>query len=107
MVRKGTCVMGLFGKKKTPEEILAEGRAQYEKGDSKKAFLTLHGLAGKGEPQACYYVGKIYLERKVKNLAQSFLTTAAKGGIQDAALLLAKELASGIVCPRKLRPRRT
>lgn len=83
--------MGLFGKKKRPEEILAEGRAQYENGDSKKAFLTLHGLAGKGEPQACYYVGKIYLERKEKNLARPFLTTAAKGGVSDTAQLLAKE----------------
>lgn len=25
--------MGLFGKKKTPEEILAEGRALYEQGE--------------------------------------------------------------------------
>lgn len=83
--------MGLFGKKKTPEEILSEGRAQYVKGDLKKSFITLHGLAAKGNPQACYYIGRIYLERKEKNLAQSFLITAAKGGVQDAASLLAKE----------------
>lgn len=48
--RKEDWRMGLFGKKKSTEEILAEGRVQYEKGDLKKAFLTLHGLAGKGEP---------------------------------------------------------
>ena len=69
--------MGLFGKKKTPAEILEEGRSQYVKGDLKKAFLTLHGLAAKGDPQACWYVGRIYLERKERSLAQSFLTTAA------------------------------
>lgn len=83
--------MGLFGRKKSPEEILAEGRTQYENGDLKKAFLTLHGLAGKGDPQACYYVGRIYLERKEKSLAQSFLIKAAKGSVPDAAVLLAKE----------------
>lgn len=83
--------MGLFGKKKTPEAVLAEGRAQYEKGDLKKAFLTLHGLAGKGNPQACYYIGRIYLERGESNLTRSFLTTAAKGGVQEAAALLASE----------------
>lgn len=77
--------------RKSPEEILAEDRVQHENGNLKKAFLTLHGLAGKGEPQACYYVGKIYLERKEKSLARSFLTTAAKGGVPDAAQLLAKE----------------
>lgn len=83
--------MGLFGKKKTPAEILEEGRSQYVKGDLKKAFLSLHGLAVKGNPQACWYVGRIYLERKERSLAQSFLTTAAKDGVQDAAALLAKE----------------
>ena len=83
--------MGLFGKKKTPAEILEEGRSQYVKGDLKKAFLTLHGLAAKGYPQACWYVGRIYLERKERSLAQSFLTAAAKGGVQEAASLLAKE----------------
>ena len=82
--------MGLF-RKKTPKEILAEGKAQYVKGDLKKAFITLHGLAAKGNPQACYYIGRLYLEWKDKSLAQSFLTTAAKGGEKDAAALLSRE----------------
>ena len=49
--------MGLFGKRKTSAEILAEGRTQFESGDFKMAFLTLHGLANKGEPEASYYIG--------------------------------------------------
>lgn len=96
--------MGLFGKKKTPAEILEEGRSQYVKGDLKKAFLTLHGLAAKGDPQACWYVGRIYLERKERSLAQSFLTTAAKGGVQDAASLLAKEFGVRDYLPKETAP---
>ena len=96
--------MGLFGKKKTPAEILEEGRSQYVKGDLKKAFLTLHGLAAKGDPQACWYVGRIYLERKERSLAQSFLTTAAKGGVQEAAALLAKEFGVRDYLPRETAP---
>ena len=96
--------MGLFGKKKTRAEILEEGRSQYVKGDLKKAFLTLHGLAAKGDPQACWYVGRIYLERKERSLAQSFLTTAAKGGVQEAAALLAKEFGVRDYLPRETAP---
>ena len=70
--------MGLFGRKKSPEETLAEGRAQFIQGDLKKAFLTLHKLAAQGNAQAGYYIGRIYLERKEKSLAQRFLTAAAK-----------------------------
>lgn len=81
--------MGLFGKKKTPEELLAEGRAQFESGDLKKMFLTLHGLANKGEPEACYYIGYYWLkERKDKGMAKSYLKTAAEHGHGEAARLL-------------------
>ena len=39
--------MGLLGKKKTPEELLTEGRAQFESGDMRHMYMTLHGLATK------------------------------------------------------------
>ena len=41
--------MGLFGRKKTPEEILAESRARYEQGDYEKAMLKLLKVSGKAE----------------------------------------------------------
>ena len=85
--------MGLFGKKKTPEEILAEGRTQFESGDMKHMFLTLHGLANKGDPEACYYIGFYWLKEKSdKHMAEKYLTIAAKGGQTDAAKLLAERL---------------
>ena len=55
--------MGLFGKKKPEEEILAQGRELFEGGDRKKAFLTLHGLATRGNPEACYYLVRYYLQQ--------------------------------------------
>ena len=58
--------MGLFGfgkKKKTEEEIVAEGRDYYLNGDNKHAYLTLHGIAHKGQnAEACYYYGLVRLE---------------------------------------------
>ena len=58
--------MGLFGfgkKKKTEEEIVAEGRDYYLNGDNRHAYLALHGLAHKGEnAEACYYYGLVRLE---------------------------------------------
>ncbi len=83
--------MGLFGfgKKKTSAEILSEGRSQYVKGNLKKALSILRTLADEGNPQACCYVGRIYLELKDKSSAQPYLLTAAKGGLTDAAILLA------------------
>lgn len=85
--------MGLFGfgKKRTPAEILSEGRLQYVKGNLKKALSILRTLADEGDPQACCYVGRIYLELKDKSSAKPYLLTAAKGGIADAATLLAAE----------------
>lgn len=86
--------MGLFGKKKTPEEILAEGRTQFERGDFSRAFLTLHKLANKGEPEASYCIGLYWLrEKKDKGMAKKYLITAAKAHVRDAAQLLAAEYA--------------
>ena len=85
--------MALFGKKKPVEEILAEGRTLFEQGNRKKAFLTLHGLATKGNPEACYYIGRYYLEEQQNpELGGSFLQKAAKGGYVGAAEILAKQL---------------
>ena len=84
--------MALFGKKKPVEETLAEGRTLFEQGNRKKAFLTLHGLAAKGNPEACYYIGRYYLEEQQNpELGESFLQKAAKGGYVGAAEILAKQ----------------
>ena len=96
--------MGLFGKKKSPEEILAEGRAQFIQGDLKKAFLTLRKLAAQGNAQAGYYIGRIYLERKERSLAQRFLTAAAWGGVEEAGTLLAREFGVRDYLPRDAAP---
>lgn len=97
--------MGLFGKKKTPEALLAEGRAQYESGDMKHMFLTLHGLANKGDPEACYYIGIYWLKEKSdKRMAEKYLTIAARGGQTDAAKLLAEQLGVGDFLPPAPEP---
>ena len=96
--------MGLFGRKKSPEEILAEGRALFIQGDLKKAFLTLHKLAAQGNAQAGYYIGRIYLERKERSLAQRFLTAAAWGGVEEAGTLLAREFGVRDYLPREAAP---
>lgn len=96
--------MGLFGKKKSPEEILAEGRAQFIQGDLKKAFLTLRKLAAQGNAQAGYYIGRIYLERKERSLAQRFLTAAAWGGVEEAGTLLAREFGVRDYLPQDAAP---
>ena len=97
--------MGLFGKKKTPEETVAEGRAQFESGDFKKAFLTLHGLANKGEPEASYYIGLYWLrEKHDKGMAKKYLTTAAKAHVRDAAQLLAAEYGTRDYLPNDAVP---
>ena len=53
--------MGLF-KRKTDKEIIEEGRKLYIKGDLSGADLKLIKLAMKGNPEACYWVGRISLE---------------------------------------------
>lgn len=86
--------MGLFGfgKKKTTEEILEEGRTKFENGDLKGMFLTLHGLANKGEPEACYYIGLYWLNEKGDGrMAKKYLVTAARANVRDAGAIVAKE----------------
>ena len=81
-----------FGKEKTVEETLAEGRAQFEGGDRKARFLTLHGLANKGEPEACYYIVRYWLKETGNGkMAKRYLRTAARANMRDAGTIMAKE----------------
>lgn len=96
---------GIVWKEKTPEELLTEGRAQFESGDMRHMFMTLHGLANKGNPEACYYIGIYWLKEKSdKSMAKMYLTTAAKGGQADAAKLLAEQLGVRDFLPQAPEP---
>ena len=53
--------MGLFSRK-TDEQIIAEGRELYIKGDLSGASLKLGKVARKGHPEACFLIAKIHLE---------------------------------------------
>ena len=88
--------MGLF-KRKTDKEIIEEGRKLYIKGDLSGADLKLIKLAMKGNPEACYWVGRISLEvaekdrnPKRRESGRFFLEKAAGQGHKDACALLAK-----------------
>lgn len=88
--------MGLFSKK-TDKEIIAEGRSLYIKGDLSGANLKLIKLAMKGNDEACYWVGRIYLEEadktrneKRREQGKFYLEKSAKLGNKDACALLAK-----------------
>lgn len=89
--------MGLFGKKKTPEEILAEGRALYEQGKYGNACFVLFKASGKEEGEVDYWLGRCYLamdERDGKSpgwSARQFLKFAAEAGHGEAAQLLAEK----------------
>lgn len=77
--------MGLFGRKRLPEEQLAKAREYFEKRDYEHAFLESHRLAGKKDPEACYYVGMYYLNKRFdKKMAKSFIEVAAAAGVFDA-----------------------
>ena len=87
---------GLFSKK-TDKEIVAEGRSLYIKGDLSGANLKLIKLAMKGNDEACYWVGRIYLEEadktrneKRREQGKFYLEKSAKLGNKDAYALLAK-----------------
>lgn len=92
--------MGLFGKKKTNEEILEEGIALYEAGEVEKAYLKLWKLslnlrAGDACYGAKYYVARIMLEdpkRADKDLPLNMLKSAADNGYPGAAQYLKKYL---------------
>lgn len=88
--------MGLFSKK-TDKEIIAEGRSLYIKGNLSGANLKLIKIAMKGNDEACYWVGRIYLEEadktrneKRREQGKFYLEKSAKLGNKDACALLAK-----------------
>ena len=89
--------MGLFGKKKTPEEILAEGLALYEQGEYGKAALVLLKASGKLNGEVDYWLGRSYLGLDAKHgkspskTAKQYLQFAAKAGHGDAAKLLSEK----------------
>lgn len=79
--------MGLFGKKKTPEELLAEGRALYEQGNYSKAAEILLKARGKLNGEVEYWLGRTCLalsEEKpdgtYKKSGEQFLKQAAEAG---------------------------
>lgn len=86
--------MGLFSKK-TDEQIIAEGRTLYIKGDLSGASLKLMKIAHKGNPEACYLIAKIHLEiadKRERELytksAKGFLEKAVAAGHKGAAVLM-------------------
>lgn len=86
--------MGLFRKKKTPEEILKEGRALYDQGAYSKAALVLLKASRMGHKEVDYWLGRSYLAMDEKKgefpgkLAEYYLRFAAKQGHLEAIQLL-------------------
>lgn len=106
--------MGLFGfgKKKSPAEILAEGRKQYDSGDYSRAALTLLKAFGKENGEIDYWIGRCFLanyEKKAakgdKKQAKQYLTFAAEEGHAEAARLLAKEFGVQDYLPQEPAPK--
>ena len=52
--------MGLFGRKKTPEEQYAEGMELLETRGAPKALVMLEKAAGQGHTEAQFQCGKMY-----------------------------------------------
>ena len=83
---------------KTEKEILAEGRSLYIKGDFSGANSRLLKLAKNGNGEACYWLGRSYLEEATKKMnanrlkeAKKYLEKGASLGNKEAAELLKKE----------------
>ena len=74
--------MGLFSRK-TDEQIIAEGRALYIKGDLSGASLKLGKVARKGHPEACFLIAKIHLEIADKRERELY-TRSAKTFLEKA-----------------------
>lgn len=92
--------MGLFGKKKTPEEVLAEGRALYEQGEYLDAALKLLKVNGNLNGEIDYWLGLSYLTYDQKRgktpgryekFTVKYLTRSAQAGQPGAARLLAEQ----------------
>lgn len=95
--------MGLFSRK-TDEQIIAEGRELYIKGDLSGASLKLGKIARKGHPEACFLIAKIHLEiadKRDRELytrsAKTFLEKAVEAGHKEASMLMAKKFGGACV----------
>lgn len=89
--------MGLFWKKQSPEELFEKAKNQYEKGRYTGAALTYLKLKGEYLHEGEYRAALCYLadhDRKNRSgkpgPAITYLTSAARGGHREAALLLAE-----------------
>lgn len=88
--------MGLFGGKRTGEEILEKGRALFDQGKYGKACLTLLKASGELNGEVDYWLGRCYLavDEKKGNppswTAKNYLKLAAKAGHEEAVRLLEK-----------------
>lgn len=87
--------MGLFGKKKSPDEILEAGRVLYDQGQYSRAVLIWLKASGKENGKVDYWVARGYLaqydnkqDRGMEKLGKQFLKMAAKDGYEEAAHLL-------------------
>ena len=79
--------MGLFGSKKTPEEILAEGRELYGDFNFAKALKVLDKASGTLDGEPDYLIALIYMYRLDDSITRKHLRIAADAGYEEAAWL--------------------
>lgn len=80
--------MGLFGSKKTPEEILAEGRELYGDFNFAKALKVLDKASGTLDGEPDYLIALIYMYcRQDDSITRKHLRIAADAGYEEAAWL--------------------
>lgn len=88
--------MGLFGTKKSPEDILAEGKRLYAQGKPDDARFVFLDISGKMRGEGDYWIGRTYLEKNIRegkkpgHLAKLYLKTSAGDGYLPSARLLAE-----------------
>lgn len=94
--------MGVFGKKKPPAEILAEGKALYERGDYGQAVILFLKVGRKENGEGDYWAGRSYLARFDQSgrdgelkAAKRHLSLAAEAGHTGAVDLLAQRFGMG------------
>ena len=80
--------MGLFGSKKTPEEILAEGRELYGDFNFAKALKVLDKASGTLDGEPDYLIALIYMYcHQDDSITRKHLRIAADAGYEEAAWL--------------------
>ena len=73
--------MGLFGSKKTPEEILAEGRELYGDFNFAKALKVLDKASGTLDGEPDYLIALIYMYRLDDSMTRKHLRIVADAGL--------------------------